>query len=212
LKAVRQVLPVNAQASFDAQVSAITLVQRSPPSWTEIAFYRKRSGRVDWSGIPLFPCTDETRLATIDFVVAGRAYKSTLTATSGHIFDFATTPGPKKVAFETWDSEPQIHLVGDPLAAPRGRRTREFLPQIWQDLLLRLPDSGTIGWELYGSDDAYRITLDSAEYLVLAAREGNEFILHRIEPIAAGLFYLPSHDADPEPLIEEITTILKRNP
>src|SRR5215831_2511033 len=88
LAAVRDVLPPQAQPIFDAQVTAITLVQRHP-RWTEIRFYRRRNGKVDWSDLPAFPCAGEFPLAEVRFAVQKKRYKATLTAISGHIFDFA---------------------------------------------------------------------------------------------------------------------------
>jgi hypothetical protein len=38
-------------------------------------------------------------LAEVRFQVLGRSYKSTLSSIGGHIFDLATTPGARKVAF-----------------------------------------------------------------------------------------------------------------
>ncbi len=54
---------------------------------------------------------------------------------------------------------------------------------------------------------AYRITVDSGVYLVLAEREGQEFILERIGVERAELFYLGEHDGVPERLnggVEEL--------
>src|SRR5687767_15064800 len=94
---VRQVLPAGAQALFDEQVAAINRVQRLPPSWSEIDLYRLKNGRPDWTGVSLFPCTDEFRLAQVSFRVAGRAYKAILSSIDGHVFDFAIAPGPRSV-------------------------------------------------------------------------------------------------------------------
>src|SRR6185369_16720482 len=88
IAAVRTVLPPQAQAVFDAQIGGITLVQRLPPHWLDISFYRKRHGKVDWRDVPAFPRTGEFRLAEVQFSVEGRRYKATLSSIGGHIFDF----------------------------------------------------------------------------------------------------------------------------
>lgn len=71
----------------------------TPASWAEIDLYRLRHRRPDWTGVPMFPCTDEFGLAEVRFRVAGRQFKSVLSSISGHVFDFATTPGPRDIAF-----------------------------------------------------------------------------------------------------------------
>jgi len=148
LSEVRKVIPVEGQPVFDAQVRAINHVQRMPLSWGEIDFYC----RPNWTRVPIFPCTDEFRLAQVKFRIAGRAYKATLSCINGHIFDFAITPGPRNVAFEPWEEGPAT---------------------------------------------AYRVVIDDAQYLILAEREGPQFILYRVEPSGDGLYYLKHHDGIP---------------
>ena len=200
---IRHVLPTEAQPIFDAQVAAINHVQRLPPSWGEIDFYR----RPDWSGVPLFPCTDEFRLAKVRFRVGGRPYKAVLSSISGHIFDFAITPGPKAVAFEAWDGTATCVLLGDPLRAPTGTREPETLPAAWQEFLTRHAGEQPSGWVLHDARTAYRVVLNDAQYLILAEREGPEFILHRIEPARERLYYLKHHDGIPEAL-ERIESVM----
>jgi hypothetical protein len=210
LAEVRNVLPQAALAPFDAQVAAITLVQRSPPSWSEIRFYRKRRGKVDWTGIPLFPCTDEVRLAEVRFRASGRGFKSMLTSIQGRIFDFATTPGPKSVAFRQWEGEPKAVLLTDPLRAPTGNKELECLPPAWEGLLRHWCPDPHGHWRIHDESTAYRLALGDGEYLVLAEREGDEFILHRIEPPSESLFHLPHHDGEPAPLVGEPEGFIER--
>ncbi len=80
----------------------------TPASWAEIDLYRLRHRRRDWTGVPMFPCTDEFGLAEVRFRVAGRQFKSVLSSISGHVFDFATTPGPRDIAFRQWDARPDV--------------------------------------------------------------------------------------------------------
>ena len=211
LAEVRHVLPAAAQPSFDAQAAAINRVQRSPPSWTEICFYRMRRGRANWSGVPLFPCTDEFRLADVRFQIGGQRFKSTLTSVGGHIFDFATTPGPKHVSFAAWDAEPRVTLLADPLRATTGTKETESLPAAWTALLQSRVGAPWGDWQLHDAATAYRLTLNDGEYLVLAEREGDEFILHRIEPQAEALFHLPHHDGVPEPVVGELDALMRRD-
>jgi len=145
----------------------------------------------------MFPCTDEFRLAQVKFRIAGRAYKATLSCINGHIFDFAITPGPKNVAFEPWEEGPAAALLRDPLLAPSGNREPERLPVQWQKFLERHSGDQTDGWVLYDETTAYRVVIDDAQYLILAEREGPQFILYRVEPSGDGLYYLKHHDGIP---------------
>jgi hypothetical protein len=207
IASVRDVLPAEARPSFDAQVAAITLVQRHP-HWTEIRFYRRRWGKVDWSDVPMFPCTGECRLAEVRFAADRRRYKATLSCIGGHSFDFAITPSPKSIAFAAWDGPPAARLLSDPLA-PGSARATEPIPDTWRQLLAhgRIPDTG--GWTLHDTRTAYRVTLDEGEFLVLAERDGDEFVLHRIEPSSSSLWHMASHDGVPEPIRGDVPAALR---
>jgi hypothetical protein len=198
IAAVREVLPPQAQPTFDAQVAGITLVQR-PLGWNEINFYRRRHGKVDWSDIPAFPHTGEFPLAEVRFSAAGKRYKATLTSIGGHIFDFAITPSPKAIAFVSWDGSPCPRLLTDPLVA-QSSRAPQPVPPAWRELLARRPRQQIGGWTLYDTDTAYRTTLREGEFVILAERAGDEFVMHRVEPAASELYYLASHDGTPEPI------------
>ena len=202
---VRRVIPLAAQPPFDAQVASINHVQRLPPSWGEIDFYC----RPNWTGVSLFPCTDEFRLAQVRFRVAGRSYKAVLSSINGHIFDFAITPGPKNVAFEPWEGEPNSVLLRDPLRAPTGAKEPETLPVEWQNFLARHSGEHPAGWVLYDETTAYRIVLHDEQYLILAEREGLQFILHRIVPAAERLYYLKHFDEIPQTINGEIESALR---
>jgi hypothetical protein len=206
LAAVRETLPPETIDAFDAQVAAITLIQRHP-HWTGIAFYRRRFGKVDWIGIPMFPRVSEFPLAEVRFSVAHRRYKATLTSIGGHIFDFSVTPSPKSVAFAEWDASPTSKLLSDPLAADAARPP-ETIPPVWSEFMAQ-PKSFTRDWDLYDASTARRLTLDEGEFVILAERAGDEFLLHRIEPVATTLFYLESHDATPEPLDRPVADVFR---
>lgn len=172
-----------------------------------IAFYRRRFGKVDWSGIPMFPRASEFPLAEVRFSVARRRYKATLTSIGGHIFDFSVTPSPKSVAFAEWDASPTTKLLSNPLATDAARPP-EPIPQVWSEFMAQ-PKSSTHGWDIYDANTARRVTLDEGEFVILADRDGDEFLLHRIEPAATTLFYLESHDATPEPLDRPVADALR---
>ena len=203
---MRDVIPNPAQPLFDDQIAAINHVQRLPPSWGEIDFYR----RPDWTGVSLFPCTDEFRLASVRFRIAGRSYKAVLSSISGHVFDFAISPGPRDVAFEPWEGEVTSVLLRDPLGTPTGAKEPELIPAEWQRFLAHQRDEQPNGWVLLNETTAHRVVISDAQFLILAEREGPEFILHRVEPAGEQLYYLRHHDETPEPIDREIETVMRR--
>lgn len=206
---VRGVLPARAVPIFDAQVRAITHVQRLP-GWTEIDYYRRRYGRVDWASVPAFPRTEEFPLARVRFTVERRGYRATLTCVAGHIFDFGIAPGPRDVAFADWDSMPSADLLSDPFGA-EAPAARHEIPEAWRGLLRTAgPLAAAMGWVLHEVEPARRITLDEGEFLVLAERDGDEFILHRIEPPSTVMFRLVSHDGTPEAIRGDVADVLRR--
>lgn len=207
LAAVRGVLSVPAVPVFDAQVRAITHVQRLP-GWTEIAYYPRRRGRVDWSGVPMFPRSQEFALARVRFAVSGRRYRAVLSCVAGHIFDFGITPSPRHVAFADWDAAAGAELVSDPMV-PDSDASPPGVPGAWLDIVATLGErAAAAGWILHDATTANRVTLDEGEFLVLAERGGDEFVLHRLEPSSDVLFRLGSHDGTPEPVRGELGDLL----
>ena len=205
IAAVREVLSPQAQAIFDAQVAAITVVQRHP---NEICFYRRVSGKVDWSGVPTFPHTGEFRLAEVRFSVGGRRFKATLTSIGGHAFDFTVTPSPKAIAFADWDGAPSASLLSDPLTR-QSTREPQPIPDSWREFLAHHRALAR-DWTLHDSDTAFSTAFADGEFLVLAERDGDQFVLHRIEPPASTLFYLDSHDGTPEPINGDIPDVFRQ--
>jgi hypothetical protein len=61
---------------------------------------------------------------------------------------------------------------------------------------------------LHDAAAAYRVALLDGEYLVLAQRAGEEFILHRVDPPADGLFHLRGCDGVPERLSQAVDQVL----
>ncbi len=205
IAAVREVLPSQAQAIFDAQIAGITLVQRHP---NEICFYRRVSGKVDWSGVPTFPHTGGFRLAEVRFSVAGWRFKATLPSIGGHAFDFTVTPSPKAIAFADWDAAPSTSLLADPLT-PQSARKPQSIPDSWREFLAHHRALAR-DWTLHASDTAFSTVFADGEFLVLAERDGDQFVLHRIEPPASTLFYLDSHDGTPEPIDGDIPDVFRQ--
>jgi hypothetical protein len=198
LAAVRRALPSAALSIFDAQVAAINHVQRLP-HWTEIDFYHLKRGKSDWTSVPSFPNVGEFDLAEIRFAVSGMRFKATLSSIKGHVFDFRIQPSPNSIAFLDWDGEPVVRLLADPLSTIASKQTAP-VPKVWSDFLKSHDPVITNGWTLFDANSARFVSLEYGEFLVLAEREGPEFILHRVEPAASSPFYFEAHDASPEPI------------
>jgi hypothetical protein len=163
---------------------------------------------IEWSTVPRFPLTAECPLGRVRFTVGGRRYRATLSCVDGHIFDLAITPSPKTIAFANWDSEPTAELLVDPLT-PGHTVPPETVPETWLDILRTMtPQATAAGWTLHDAKSTRRLPLDEGEFIVLAERDGDEFLLHRAEPRSAALFWLASHDGTPEPLRGDIGRVL----
>ena len=149
-------------------------------------------------------------MARVRFAVRGRRYRATLSCVDGHMFDFGITPSPKSVAFSDWDSAPDAELLSDQLSTQHIGRV-EAIPDAWRDLLRTMaPKAATTGWTLYDATTARRITLDDGEFVVLAERDGDEFIMQRTEPPSTSMFWLASHDGTPEVVRGNIDELLQR--
>jgi hypothetical protein len=206
LAAVRNVLPAQAQTIFDAQVGAITIVQRDP---NEIYFRRIRAGKVDWNDVPSFPRSGEFRLAEVQFSVGGRCYKASLNGVNGHIFDFVVIPNSNAITFADWDGTPSVLLMSDPLTVEPSNKPQP-IPDSWRDFLARNNAAVAGDWTLRDSQTAYSIAFADGEFLILADRNLDQFVLHRIEPPASTLFYLDSHDGLPEPIKGDILDFFRQ--
>jgi hypothetical protein len=207
-EAVRGVLPVAAVPIFDGQVRAIRHVQRLP-GWTEIDYYARRDGKGGWANAPLFPRLGEFPLVRLGFTVERHRYRATLSCVAGHIFDFGITPGPRRVAFTGWDLPPTADLLGDPFATEA--EADHEIPAAWRNVVGRAGVSAAAaGWVLHDARTARLVTLEEGQFLVLAER-GDEFILHRVEPVSDVLFRLASHDGSPERIRDDVAVIFQRS-
>ena len=196
MRCTRTELPEEVQPTFDAQVDAINRVQRGP-EWNEIAFYRMRRGGSNWSNVPLLPRLDECPIAEVCFRADGSEYKARLTAIGGHIFDFAITPGPREAAFAEWESEPQITLLSD-LRDSIGSPTEEPVPGAWRELVGQSGWDELRGWIIHEPSRVYRVVLGDGEFLLLAEREGRDFLLYRLNPRPNDYFLQLASDGQPE--------------
>ena len=201
---VREILPGPAQTIFDGQIATIKRIERHPK---EIRFYNWKRGKKP-SGCPAkFPLKDDFSLAEVCFSVAGRNYKATLNCVGGRFSYLVIRPSPARIAFSDWDSAPCARLLSDPLETPGPQP----IPDVWREFLAGRPRPPR-GWTFYNAESAYRLPLDQGEFLVLAQRLGDAFLLHRIDPPTDELFYLPwGEDGEPEPLEGDFLDIFRED-
>ena len=209
LSSVRSVLPTSAQNIYDAQVQAVNRVQRISSS-TEICFYRRKFGRVDWSGVPVFPRTDEFMLARVRFSVRGKRYTAKLYSVRGHIFDIVVTPNPMQVAFARWDISPIVQLIDNPMGQSAERPRVEKIAPAWREFLETHRAELSSTWSFYDENTAYRVGLNDGEYVVLAERSGDQFIIQNLDEDEEprDLFYVASHEGLPEPIRGKLEDII----
>lgn len=208
LSVIREVLPVAARPIFDAQVRAVTRMQRDP-GWTQIAYYRLRFGKVDWSGVPMFPRQGEFPVADVRFEARGRRFTATLTVLGGHVFDFGIWPSPRAIAFDDWDSPGRARLLSDPMDETASEPSIA-LPESWREFLAS--GDGSTDWTLHDTSTAYTVTLDDGEYVVLAECEGDYFLLYRVDPPPGEYHALFGHDNTPEPWRASLMELLRNKP
>jgi len=165
----------SARVTFDTQVNAINLVGRQL-DWKEVLFYRRRGGKVDWQGVPLFPIKEKFDLAEVLFSVGAQKYKVKLGCISGHIFDLVFTPGAKSIAFSAWNGTGELALIVDPDSFG-GSDAGKSVNLVWDDLALYRSSIEKIGWNLYQDHDIKTITFDNRDFRIIAEKNGDEYLL-----------------------------------
>jgi hypothetical protein len=108
-----------------------------------------------------------------------------------------------------WEDTPKTKLLDDPMRQSTGRRKLEPVLPAWADLLNERENGQLENWALRNGDSAYSVSLENGEFLVLAERQGYEFVLQRLDPPSDRLYYLESHDGRPEPLSERLELAIK---
>jgi hypothetical protein len=190
----------------------MTIGQRLSLLWRRLSPLEARlfaAGKDGWTNARLFPRRGEFPLAGVAFAVERRRYRATLSGVAGHIFDFGITPGPRRIAFADWDSPPTADLLSDPFGsdAEAGHES----PAAWRSVVGRAATSAAAtGWVLHDARNVRLVTLEEGQFRVLAER-GDEFILHRVEPVSDVLCRLASHDGTPERIRGDVAVIFQRS-
>lgn len=195
---VQRCLSSEARAIFDAQVDVINLVQRQL-DWSEILFYRKRKGKIDWSEVSLFARSDNFRLAKVDFTIARIPHQTTVSCISGHIFSLTFSPAAKPIAFENWDDDGIVELLSDPMVI-NDSESVEILPPSWVTFLKDLSLGDYPKWDIYDAHSARRISIRGQVLLLLAEGSDDQFVVCRLDS-RDGIVYKMSHESEPEPIL-----------
>jgi hypothetical protein len=82
------------------------------------------------------------------------------------------------------------------------------VPVEWQALASRYPSAASSGWLLHGPASAHAVSLEQGEFLILAEREGDEFLMLQTSP-SGGYWTLDGHDGIPRPLGVRVDAWLK---
>ncbi len=204
IAAMRTALSEPARFIYDAQVAAISKVQRLV-QWNEIDVYLKNNRL----RLPLFTCKDEINIAEVRFSAKGQMYKATLGCIAGRVFDFQIHPSPKSIAFARWDAAPTVTLLDDPLRLSADSKVAKLILPLWKNYLAAHGKDCPANWALFDEHSAYRVVLEQGEFLLLAESDDDQRILQRIDPASNKLYYLESHDGIPEPLHEALASIIK---
>jgi hypothetical protein len=190
LTAITEALPPESGELMRAQMAAITKVQRTL-DWTEILFYSEKGGTVHWKEETLFPNRTEFELAAATYDIDGTHFRTSVGAIGGHIFDFVTRPSIKDLAFR--DPENLLVLIlSDPMMDPaKGSDLARFLPQSYLDYWKEGERAARMenGWEVLHPDSVYVVPFPKEDYLLLAEKEGREWLVVPAREGNSRIFY-----------------------
>ncbi len=102
---------------------------------------------------------------------------------------------------------------GGPLRALIGKRPAENIASLWRNFLVEDSRKDTALWVLYDEGTACRVPSNEDECLVLAERNGDEFIVQDLEvqvETPDQLLYLNSHDGTPVPIRGTLQEFIKQ--
>ena len=111
-----------------------------------------------------------------------KTFTTAIWCTSGHIFSLVTRPSIKHYAFVEITQIHSLRLVEDPSAQKStSNQGQHALPAIYYDHLQK-SDAGEInGWSLLAPEETYVVSLPEGDYVVLAIRGGQEYLLALVD-------------------------------
>jgi hypothetical protein len=207
LGVLQRELPVEARQINQHRIDLINRVSR-PTEWTEIMFYHMRSGKVVFDEEEMFSCrsSEEIVLAEITFSPAQmlQVWMSRIYSVSGCMFSIVTRPSPKPISFFREYGLKNVRLIDDPMIefpSTVVERVRRRLPPDYDELA----GKSISAWRIFDAADVYRVSLESADYVLFAEREdgSGQFLGVRAEGTSREVYRLP-HDGTPERLAQTL--------
>jgi hypothetical protein len=179
LEEISEALPEHIRDVYLKQTHSINKVQRYL-DWTEINFYHLRRGRPDWGSVQPFKRTDEFTLASVGYRIKGIDFETTLKGVSGHIFLLVTRPSIKPYSFEAIEAIHHVRIHDDPtLDCSAKMRTRDKLPPEYLEHIRREGAESIGGWNILEPEQVYEVSLPKNDFLVLAEKQGEEYLMTR---------------------------------
>lgn len=182
-------LPAAHRGLYHSQVNSINKVQRTL-EWTEILFYCMKSGKVRWNPDHFFPNRGEFKVGSVDYVIKGVHFTTTLTSIAGHIFSFVTRPSIKPHCFDQIDEVRSVKIIGDP--ADRNVEIAinvGYLPDEYRRYIESGAPLEVNGWHLLTPQEVYPVPLPAGDFLILAVRQGEEYLMTPDETDDVGIYF-----------------------
>ena len=208
LSHVESALPPEAREIYVKQIAKINHVQRTL-DWHEILFYILRNHKPAWDQSIPFKNKSELILARVTFTIDNLTFRAKVGAVNGFVFSLLIRPSIKphwhkqissikKLVIETnpEDETSKPHIVSLPAS---------YLKWISYD-----SPEGFNGWTVLSSEETYSISLADADYIVLAVREGDEYLLSLAESPESGFYYAQTDGTTLDHVAESFKSALKK--
>lgn len=189
-----EALPAAHRGRYYAQVKSINRVQRTL-DWTEILFYCMMSGRPRRNPDHFFPNRGEFTVGTVDYLIKGVRFTTTLTSVGGHIFSFVTRPSIKAYCFDRIDEVKAVTIIGDPSDRSGGIPTDvRHLPDEYRRYIESGAPLEVNGWHLLTPQEVYQVPFPAGDFLILAVRHGEEYLMTPDGAEDAGIYFTSVED------------------
>ena len=203
-----KLLPDETAQKLRRQIESINKVQRLL-DWTEISFYRIEGGKALLRDGDLFHRKDEVRIAAIRFVVGGKEFLAAVQAVCGSISSLVIRPSIRHACFGHPIEIKSAELVENPDLPVDESATAKPLPKSFLDWLAGNSSRTVDGWDISDESDAYRISLPSSDYFVLAIREGVDYLMAKADTADERIYIHSDGEGDAKLIAESFATALR---